>query len=297
MDILQVKSDILFHDLINQDNMSIIEFIVMNILNLSYDKVHNKCMIIDSRITRTFKKDRIKYVDLIIVYQEYEIILELNNNFLGNIIRNIVYGMTRIVTYYQKYKYKNNKDYKKNYYKDKKKVILINLNWESENTINKKLVDSIEKINGLIWNRKSLLFKVINVPLDKYANMPYNEVKKRDRFYKLLTIDNNKELEIILKDEPLIEEYVKKIKELSRDKKYREVIMTEAMDRYFMEMEAYEAGEYLGMEKGIGKGIEKEKQNTIMNMYKEKMSINLISKIVNIPVNKVKEIINSKNNN
>ena len=63
MDILQVKSDILFHDLINQDNMSIIEFIVMNILNLSYDEVHNKCMVVDSRITRAFKKDRIKYVD------------------------------------------------------------------------------------------------------------------------------------------------------------------------------------------------------------------------------------------
>ena len=63
MEILQVKSDKLFHDLINQDNKNIIEWIVIKILNLSYDKVHGKCIVIDSRITRIFKKDRIKYVD------------------------------------------------------------------------------------------------------------------------------------------------------------------------------------------------------------------------------------------
>ena len=66
--------------------------------------------------------------------------------------------------------------------------------------------------------------------------------------------------------------------------------MTESMDRYFMEMEAFDAGE----QSGIEKGIEKEKQNTVLNMYEEKMNINLISKIVNIPINKVKEIISKE---
>ena len=291
-EILQVKSDILFHDLINQDNINIIEWIVMNILNLSYDEVHNNCKVLDSRITRVFKKDRIKYVDLIIKYEEYEIILELNRNFTGNIIRNIIYGMTRIVSFYQKFKSKNKLEYKKKYYNDKKKIIVVNLNWEKVDIINKKLIENIEELHGLIWNKKSSLFKVINISLDKYANMPYNEIKKRDRFYKLLTIDNNEELELILKDEPLIEEYVNKLKILSKDEKYKEEIMTESMDRYFMEMEAFDAGELQGIEKGI----EKEKQNTILNMYKEKMNINLISKIVNIPINKVKEIIQNNFN-
>ena len=101
-EILQVKSDILFHDLINQDNINIIEWIVIKILNLSYKNVHDNCRVIDSRITRALKKDRIKYVDLVIAYQDYEIILELNRNFIGNIIRNIIYGMTRLVTFYKK---------------------------------------------------------------------------------------------------------------------------------------------------------------------------------------------------
>ena len=288
--LLQVKSDILFHDLINQDNIKIIEWIVIKILNLSYKDVHGNCKVLDSRITRVFKKDRIKYVDLIIMYQEYEIILELNQNFTGNIIRNIIYGMTRIVTFYQKYNNKNRKEYKNNYYKEKKKIILVNLNWEKEDIINKKLIENIEELHGLLWNRRNSLFKVINIALDKYANMPYNEIKKRERFYKLLTIDNEEEIDKFIKDEPLIEEYAFKLKILSKDEKYKEEIMTEAMDRYFMEMEAFDAGE----QSGIEKGIEKEKQDTVLNMYEDKVPFKTISKYTKLSVDKIKEIINSR---
>ena len=287
-DILQVKSDILFHDLINQDNINIIEWIVINILNISYTEVHGNCRVIDSRITRISKKDRIKYVDTIIGFNEYEIILELNRSFYGNIIRNIIYGMTRIISFYQK---DRKKEIKRYYYKDNKKVILVNLNWELENKINKRLIQSIEMLHGLLWNKKKVLYKVINIPLDKYANMPYNEVKKRDRFYKLLTINNIYELELMLKDEVLIKEYVNKLKRLSNDSKYREDIMTEAMDKYFMEMEAFDAGEQIGMERGI----EKNQQNIVLNMYEEKYDIKSISKITKLSIDKIKEIINNRN--
>ena len=103
-EILQIRYDGLYHDLINGDNMDIIEFIVMQILGLSYDMVHGKCIVKDSRITRASKKDRTKHVDLIIGYGIHELILEMNNNYLGALIRNIVYGMTRIVTFYQRYR-------------------------------------------------------------------------------------------------------------------------------------------------------------------------------------------------
>ena len=289
-EILQVKSDILFHDLINQDNMNIIEWIVIKILNVNYEKVHGNCRVIDSRITRAYKKDRIKYVDLVIAYQDYEIILELNRNFVGNIIRNIIYGMTRLVTFFQKYDSKDQKEYKKHYYKDKKRIILVNLNWEPESIIHKKLIKSVENLYGILWKRKTTLFKVINIPLDKYANMPYNKVKKRDRFYKLLTINNPDELELMLKDEPLISEYINKLKILCKDNKYKEENMTEAMDRYFMEMEAYEVGELLGIEKGI----EKNQQNVVLSMYEEKMDLNVISKITKLSIDKIKDIINNR---
>ena len=102
----------------------------------------------------------------------------------------------------------------------------------------------------------------------------------------------------MLKDEPLIREYVNKIKILSKDNKYKEEIMTEAMDRYFMEMEAYEAGELSGVEQGIEKGIEqgieKNQQNIVLSMYEEKVPYKTISKYTKLSIDKIKEIINNR---
>ena len=53
----------------------------MKILNLDYKDVHNKCKLSDSRITRISKNDKVKHVDIIIEYEDYEIILELNRRF------------------------------------------------------------------------------------------------------------------------------------------------------------------------------------------------------------------------
>ena len=280
---------IIFHDLINQDNISIVEWIVMCILKLDYNKVQGKCKVLDSRITRLTKKDRVKYVDLIIKYEEYEIILELNRNFEGNIIRNILFGMTRLISYYKKRKYKNKKIYQRNYYKKEKKVIIVNLNWEKVDIINKKLIKSIEKLHGKIWEN-ILLIKIINAPLDKYANMPYNKIKKRERFYKLLTINKINELNMIMKDEPLIEEYGNKLLEYSKEEKYikEEEKMVEAINEYFLEQEAYNAGEKIG--------IEKNQNNIVLNMYEEKFDLKSISRITKLSIDKIKEIINSKKN-
>ena len=45
MYILQIKNDLLFHDLINKENMDIIEWIVMQILNVTYPEVHSNCIV------------------------------------------------------------------------------------------------------------------------------------------------------------------------------------------------------------------------------------------------------------
>lgn len=65
--ILQVKSDILYHDLINQDNIKVVEWIVMQVLNISYEEVKGQCIVKDSRTTRASNSDKIKYVDTMIL--------------------------------------------------------------------------------------------------------------------------------------------------------------------------------------------------------------------------------------
>ena len=62
--------------------------------------------------------------------------------------------------------------------------------------------------------------------------------------------------------------------------------MTESMDRYFMEMEAFDAGEQ--------SGIEKEKQNTVLNMYEDKVPFKTISKYTKLSIDKITEIVKSK---
>ena len=89
--------------------------------------------------------------------------------------------------------------------------------------------------------------------------MPYNEIKEKERFYKLLTINKLDELKEIIKDEPMVEEYDNKLIEYSKKTEKEEENITEAMDKFFMEQEAYEMGE------------EKKENDIVLNMYKDKV--------------------------
>ena len=277
--IYQIRNDNLFHDLINQDNMNVIEWIVMTILDLKYLDVHNKCVVKNSRLTRISKKDKNRYVDLIISYKEYEIILELNNWFLGSLIRNIVYGMTRIVNYYQ---IERNK--KKDYYKENLKVIVINLNWCHKNRKSKLKLKRIDKVFGFDDIRKGIFFEVINVSLDSYAEIAYNKIDTKEKFYKLLTINKTSELLEFTKNEELLKEYASKLIEFSKDEKYMEEIMTETMERNLREFEIYTFGEETG--------IEQTQKEMIIRMYKDNITLTKLAEYANLSVAEVKKIIN-----
>jgi len=294
-EILPVKSDVVYHDLINQDNIKIVEWIVAQILDISYEEVKGKCLVKDSRTTRASNSDKIKYVDTIIGYKEYEIILELNRNFTGSLIRNINYGLTRIVNFYKKYKYsgkskKIKKNIKrKNNYKELIRVIVVNLNWLPE-TRKKipKYHKNVDEVYAYFDKNRGILFKVISVMLDKYANMPYNEIKKNERFYKLLTINNKEDLLEFTKDEPLLETYVNKLIEYSKNNKIKEENMSQAEEDYFIAREDYEVG--------VEDGIEQKERSIVLNMYNRRYDLKSISEVLNLSVNKVKEIIDSNKN-
>ena len=59
--------------------------------------------------------------------------------------------------------------------------------------------------------------------------------------------------------------------------------MTEGMERYFLDQQAYEMGEE--------KGIEKRDNDIVLNMYEEKFDLKSISRITKLSINKIKEII------
>mgnify|MGYP003314109922 CR=1 FL=1 len=61
-EVLQVKSDTLMHDLFNSSDMNAIEWVVMQILECSYEDIHGKVSVGNVRLTRTNKKEKNKQV-------------------------------------------------------------------------------------------------------------------------------------------------------------------------------------------------------------------------------------------
>ena len=309
-----VKKDELYHDLLNDSNMDIIEFIVMQILGESYDEVHGNCLVSNSRLSRIDIKDRVKYSDLIISYKEYDIIIELNNNFDGNLKRNILFALTRLVKFYSKYETNKSKmkkinlneedaleklrelrkrqnDYKNNYYKDVFKVILVNLNWYHDGS------ESIKyQRQEVIFDNpdKGIFLKVININLDKYAKMPYNEIKKEEQFYKLLTIDNYEELIKFTNGNKLLDRYVSDLIKFSKNPKEEDDNnMDMGIELHFRDEAIYDLGEANGLKKGLKQGIEQGKQDMVLTMYDEKEPLDKIAKYSKLSLNKIKEIIKS----
>jgi len=282
--IYEVKYDDYFHDLINEENIDIVEWIVIHYLNLSYEEVHGNCRVKNIRLLRVNKKDRNRYVDLMITYKNNILVFELNNNFKGVLIRNIVYGMTKIIN---SYKYTKN-----NYYKNKIRLSVINLNWYNERNKKEKIpLIKRDIVFGHDDEEKGIFFEVVNINLDKYATLEYNKIDTGDKFYKLLTINTKKELLEFTKDEQLLKLYVKRILELSSNSKYWEDKMTYEMDKKLREMDLYLAG----LEDGEEKGSAQKNKEIVLNMVKDKVPLNLISKYTKVSIRKIKEIIKTDN--
>ena len=92
-EILQVRSDILFHDLFNENDMSLLEWTSSQILECDVSKVKGKVRVINIRLPRTNEKERSKYVDLVVEYENQKIIIELNNNYDGFYLRNVLHAL------------------------------------------------------------------------------------------------------------------------------------------------------------------------------------------------------------
>lgn len=284
-EILQVRKDNLFHDLVCENDMLFLEWIVMQILDLKYDIVKGKVTIENIRLPRVKIKDRNKYVDIRLRYEEYIIILEINNHFRKNYMRNVIYCLNSLISNYQKGE--------GNYYKDINRVVLVNLNWFNNIDYSIDLIERIE-LPYPDYNEIGFLLKIVNVNLDKYATTSYNEIRENEYFYKLLTINNKKELIEFTKGNKLLSFYVKNLIEYSKENKYKDGDnMSEAMEENLWKQELYMYGKHDGINQGISKGTLQKEKDVVLEMHKDNVSVTTIAKYVKLSVKKVKEIISS----
>ena len=297
MKLREVRADSDFNDLFNRNNIEFLEWIVMKRLGLTHQDVHGKVFVDDTKLERVNIYDTRKTVDFRFYYEEYELIIEMNNNSDGSYIRNTLYLSTICLN---KYKRKNKKTVseeelkKVGYYKYINTFCLISLNWFKTDEL-KEVVASRETINipaNAFKNKNLFEFEYVN--LDKYKNTCYNDVTDGEKLYKLLTIEDEEELKSIVKNEPLLEDYYSKIVELS---KKEENMWTKELEENTRAADSYMGGlvvgEIRGVKKGIAQGIETEKAKVIANFNANGIPVEVIAKGVELPVSEVLEILES----
>ena len=216
-EILQVRSDILFHDLFNEKDIKAVEWVASQILECDVKELKGKVSVKNVRLTRTNKKEITKYVDLIVEYKNEKIVIELNNNYEGIYTRNLNYAFNTLLNFYNN----NGCSY---YERDAIfKVILVNLNWYK----NKNLEIPGKKIHTIPYPDEKIndnILTIININLDYYEELSYDNVVLFDRFFKLLTVDSKEKLEQF-KEFDELDVYSKNLEYFSNDKEYVEELM------------------------------------------------------------------------
>ena len=89
--------------------------------------------------------------------------------------------------------------------------------------------------------------KIININLDYYAKLGYDNLENYDNLYKLLTVNTEDELKKFSKYDEL-NFYSKKIHNLSKNDEYKEKIMSEEMEENVIAHETYLGGLFRGKE-------------------------------------------------
>ena len=305
-EILQVRSDILFHDLFNENDMSLLEWTASQILECDVSKVKGKVRVFNIRLPRTNKKERSKYVDLIVEYENQKIIIELNNNYEGFYLRNVLYALNGLSNYYNIGKANYYDFTSENIYK----TILVNLNWYKYESISKKVpskkvifyeypLDDIYKERY----KMDYLMKIININLDYYAKLGYDNLENYDNLYKLLTITTEDELKKFSKYDEL-NFYSKKIHNLSKNDEYKEKIMSEEIEENVRAHETYLGGLFYGREEARAEAEAeiaevkaeadqrlKETQTLIVkNLLENSVSDDIILKSTNISIEELDNI-------
>ena len=272
-EILQVRSDILFSNLFNEKDIKAVEWVASQILECDVKELKGKVSVKNVRLTRTNKKERTKYVDLIVEYEKQKIVIELNNNYEGIYTRNLNYAFNTLLNFYNN----NGCSY---YERDAIfKVILVNLNWYK----NKNLEIPGKKIHTIPYPDEKIddnILTIININLDYYEELSYDNVVLFDRFFKLLTVDSKEKLEQF-KEFDELDAYSKNLEYFSNDKEYVEELMRAEAEEIMRNQEKYFAGFHEGEAKGEAKAKAAEQKLAEAKQELKETQTLIVKKLLN----------------
>ena len=118
-------------------------------------------------------------------------------------------------------------------------------------------------------------FKKFHINLKQLKKKCYNELTNEERYFKLLSTDDVKELKKIAGDDEIMRKVVKKLDVLSHDKDMLEAYDKERIVKHSFEIALKETKEE-GIELGKKEGIELGKLETAKNLMNLNVPINII---------------------
>ena len=136
-------------------------------------------------------------------------------------------------------------------------------------------------------------YEKYHVNLDLINKLYYNknELSKEDRELLLLTMEDVRDIEDIVRDDDTMKKAKEKLENLSEDAELVGMYDKEIVDRKVNNTKLLYA-EKVAKEQGIKEGIDKTKKEMVINMLKENIDIKTISKVTGMSE---KEILKLKN--
>ena len=285
----------------NQNNICILEEFIANYLNIPLPLVEGNLKILSRRLFKENRYDSKKEVDLLLDLNGKKINIEMsNNNSMGVINRNVVY-LCKVHGEQLK-----QSDYNYSHISETIQIMFNNFNSQKELKTTWYLRDE----QGNILTNK-IRIDIIN--LVKGKDMCYTYKKDVDyliNWCKLLTeskannlldishkLMSSKSTNVLLKDINKLngdDEMVRLYTKLSRREMEYNTFIEEAKEKGFNQgkQEGFESGKQEGLKKGLEQGIEQKSNEIAKNMLIEKISLETISKITGLSIEKIQELKN-----
>ena len=283
--IIPLTSNTMFKEIFGRDeNKEMTAYLISEYFSLDYNFV----------LESIVHQNTVQSIDNIKDYSyDVDIILSLNNEVIINIEMNKYFWpgiKNRNLSYFSKiFSSQYEKGKGKEQFRESKKCIQINFN-NYNYPVNREI--SISRFRDIETNEELTdMMEIHNVNLEVIKNKCYNksaeELSSIEKIVMCLKSDYVDNIEEIVGER--MKSILDKVMELSRDERLIGLYNTEELREareYGMKM----AGIEEGMQKGIQKGIEQNQKQVVINMLKENLDINLISKISGLSPEEILEL-------
>lgn len=274
---ISAVADPMFHALFNHPGR--IKFparLLSYLLNIPFEVLVKNMKLTTSDVPKEKESSITQRSDLVCELDDTVITVEMNNN------ATIEYLHRNIDYMFRQY---NAKVGNSNEYKKYRQSILINLNnFAFEGIDEVYTVSYLQDENGIVLTDRLIVVNIF-IPnlLEKCYTLRVESLNELEKFIYAIVEDDVSKIEDLLKEMPMLEDYVRDAKKVSS-----EDVLLESYDH---ERATVEQSYLDGMEQGLKKGKDESKIEMIKYFYKNGANIELISKSAQMNSDEIQDIV------